>query len=139
MIGKNIKSIGDSQENFMDDLAETICHPAVGVHVFCTVRTKNFDMLDDSAEISKTLSDACQQAGATVLNVMEHSFEPNGVTVLVMLAESHASIHTYPDQGCAFLDAFTCGEDIDPMDIIKKFCENYRVNPSEIKRVRREG
>ena len=123
----------------MDDLASTICHPAVGTHVFCTVRTINFDILDDPLGISETLSEACQQAGATVLNVMKHSFEPNGVTVIVMLAESHASIHTYPDQGCAFLDAFTCGEELDPMDIIRKFCKNYHVDPFEIKRVQREG
>ena len=42
------------------------------------------------------------------------AFEPQGATVLVLLSESHISIHTYPERGFAALDCYTCGETVDP-------------------------
>ena len=53
------------------------------------------------------------EAGATLCEVMSHRFAPQGVTVLAMLAESHASVHTYPELGTVFVDVFTCGETAD--------------------------
>ena len=55
------------------------------------------------------LPDACRAAGATVLGAHFHQFEPEGVTGVVLLAESHASVHTWPERGLATLDVFTCG------------------------------
>jgi len=57
----------------------------------------------------RLLPDACRAAGATVLAVHVHQFEPEGVTGVVLLAESHASVHTWPERGLATLDVFTCG------------------------------
>jgi S-adenosylmethionine decarboxylase len=58
--------------------------------------------------------DAAERCGATVLSVQSKQFEPQGATVLVLLSESHLSIHTYPEKGFAALDCYTCGETVDP-------------------------
>ena len=58
--------------------------------------------------------EAAEVCGATVLSVQSKQFEPQGATVLVMLSESHLSIHTYPERGFAALDCYTCGETVDP-------------------------
>ena len=55
------------------------------------------------------LPEACRLAGATVLGARFHQFQPEGVTGIVLLAESHASVHTWPEAGLATLDVFTCG------------------------------
>ena len=55
------------------------------------------------------LPDACREAGAVVLGARFHQFEPEGVTGIVLLAESHASVHTWPEAGLVTLDVFTCG------------------------------
>ena len=55
------------------------------------------------------LPDACRDAGATVLGSRFHQFDPDGVTGIVLLSESHASVHTWPEAGLATLDVFTCG------------------------------
>lgn len=55
------------------------------------------------------LPEACRAAGATVLGARFHQFEPEGVTGIVLLAESHASLHTWPEAGLVTLDVFTCG------------------------------
>ena len=70
-------------------------------------------LLDDPGRLEALLKDACRETGATVLSCHSHQFEPQGVTVAIILAESHATIHTYPEHGCYMADVFTCG-DVDP-------------------------
>jgi len=75
-------------------------------------------LLDDVGELSELLVEACTMAGAHVLGTLTHHFDPQGATVLVLLAESHASIHTWPEHALAFVDAFTCGA-VDPAAIVE--------------------
>lgn len=57
----------------------------------------------------RTLLTAVEAAGATILGKVEHTFDSNGFTAVVLLSESHASIHTYPEYNACFVDLFTCG------------------------------
>ena len=74
----------------------------------------SFQVLNDLKRIEEECVSACQVAGAKVLSVQSHQFEPQGVTVLILLAESHLSIHTFPEAGSAAVDLFTCGAHTDP-------------------------
>jgi S-adenosylmethionine decarboxylase len=66
--------------------------------------------LDDAARIQRCLVDAARAAGATVLEVRLHKFGGGmGVTGVALLAESHISIHTWPEHGTACIDIFMCG------------------------------
>ncbi|MGF1606348.1 MAG: adenosylmethionine decarboxylase [Rhodothalassiaceae bacterium] len=74
--------------------------------------------LDDLALVEQALRRAAEEAGATVLSVDLHHFTPNnGVSGVAVLAESHISIHTWPERGFAALDVFMCG-DAKPMAAI---------------------
>jgi S-adenosylmethionine decarboxylase len=74
--------------------------------------------LDDPAHIDRALRTGALAAGATILHSHFHHFTPNGgVSGVVVLAESHISIHTWPERGYAALDVFMCG-DCDPADAI---------------------
>ena len=67
--------------------------------------------LDDLPAIETALKEAALAGGATILNSDLHHFEPNGgVSGVVILAESHITIHTWPEKGFAALDVFMCGE-----------------------------
>ena len=66
--------------------------------------------LDDEAFLRTSITTAAKSAGATLLNLITHHFEPQGVTGLALLAESHISIHTWPESGYAAVDVFTCGD-----------------------------
>lgn len=67
--------------------------------------------LTDPAHIDRSLREAAEAAGATILHSHFHHFEPNGgVSGVVVLAESHISIHTWPERSFAAIDIFMCGE-----------------------------
>jgi len=85
-----------------------------GRHVLAELEGIEAAVLDDPEFLRETLMSAVTEAGATVCEVMAHRFAPQGVTVLAMLAESHASMHTYPEIGAVFVDVFTCGDRADP-------------------------
>lgn len=69
------------------------------------------DVLDDVDLLRSALKAACEEAQLNLLQLMEHSFTPQGITMLGLLSESHISIHTWPEEGYAALDLFTCGEE----------------------------
>ncbi|PXY28068.1 adenosylmethionine decarboxylase [Prauserella muralis] len=89
-----------------------------GRHVLAELDGVDPNLLDDADFLRATLASTLTAAGATVCDVIAHQFEPQGVTVLAMLAESHASIHTYPELGTTFVDVFTCGERADPQQAV---------------------
>lgn len=68
------------------------------------------ERLDDLAHVETTLRAAVRATGATLLNIDLHHFTPNGgVSGVAVLAESHMSIHTWPERGYAAVDIFVCG------------------------------
>lgn len=89
-----------------------------GRHVAVDTWGADFDVLNDAAWLEAQMVEAAEACGATVLSVQSKQFEPQGATVLVMLSESHLSIHTYPEKGFAALDCYTCGETVDPQAAI---------------------
>ncbi|MDQ3579396.1 MAG: adenosylmethionine decarboxylase [Actinomycetota bacterium] len=85
-----------------------------GRHVLAEFDGVNPSLLDDLAFLREALEDSLRRAGATICDVVAKKFQPQGVTVLALLSESHASIHTYPEIGSMFVDIFTCGDTADP-------------------------
>jgi S-adenosylmethionine decarboxylase len=78
-----------------------------GVHLI--VDLHGAEGLDDIDLIEDTLRRCVDAAGATLLHIHLHHFQPNGVSGVAVLAESHISIHTWPEAGFAALDVFMCG------------------------------
>jgi S-adenosylmethionine decarboxylase len=68
------------------------------------------EILDDDLLIEARIGDAIEHANATLLHQVSRRFEPQGVTAFALLAESHISIHTWPELGYAAIDIFTCGQ-----------------------------
>ena len=85
----------------------------MGKHYLLNLYGCPFDKLNDYKFLIDLLEDAASVSGATVVQTIFKKFEPQGVTVLCLLSESHISIHTWPEKGEAAVDIFTCG-DCDP-------------------------
>lgn len=91
----------------------------LGQHIFADLKKCNPQKLNDSLYIESIMKEAASLANATILNVYTHKFTPQGVTVVIALAESHFTIHTYPEYGCALADFFTCGDHTLPEEALK--------------------
>ncbi len=74
----------------------------------------NAEILKDLSKVKDALVSAAKEAKATIIDVSFHEFNPFGISGMVVIAESHLSIHTWPEYGFAALDIFTCGDVIKP-------------------------
>jgi len=72
------------------------------------------EKLNDESFLRCILNRAAKLANATVLNLISNKFEPQGVTAIALLAESHLSIHTWPESNYSAVDIFTCGQNMKP-------------------------
>lgn len=108
-----------------------------GHHVFAEFEGIDPALLDDVAFLRVTLERTLDQAGATVCDVVSKRFVPQGVTVLALLSESHASLHTYPEVGSVFLDVFTCGNRADPELAMRLLAEALAATSTNITTIRR--
>ena len=81
----------------------------LGRHLIAEFYGCDFDVLNSVDDIRKHMCDAAVKIGATVLGEKFHQFTPQGVSGTVVIAESHLSIHTWPEVGYVAVDIFTCG------------------------------
>ena len=80
-------------------------------HILFDLKDCLFDnLLDNEEYIQESLQKASEVCGSKVLKIETHKFNPQGVTGYALLAESHLSIHTWPEKGIAVCDIFTCSE-----------------------------
>ena len=83
-------------------------------HILFTLKGCPYGLLDDEAHIRNVLANAATLSESTLIDISSHKFIPHGVTAVALLAESHISIHTWPEDGIAVCDVFTCGEKTSP-------------------------
>src|ERR1700678_1857069 len=105
-----------------------------GVHLIIDLH--GAERLDDIEHIEATLRRCVEAARATLLHLHLHHFQPNGVSGVAVLAESHISIHTWPDAGYAALDVFMCGS-ADPdacIPVLREAFSAKRVGVNELLR-----
>ncbi|MBM3328738.1 MAG: adenosylmethionine decarboxylase [Calditrichaeota bacterium] len=94
-------------------------------------------LLDDVDHVRRSMLEAANATGATVVGEIFHRFSPWGVSGVVVIAESHLAIHTWPEYGYAAVDLFTCGSDIDPyrgFDVLRHAFGGGRFEVREFKR-----
>lgn len=82
---------------------------ALGQHLLIELYGCDPGVLDDLEHVQQAMLRAADLVSASVIQVVSHKFQPCGVTVVVAIAESHLSVHTWPEYGYAAVDVFTCG------------------------------
>ena len=82
----------------------------LGLHFLLDVAEAPFETLDDPDLLENALHAAVREMGANVLGSHIHRLTPQGVSGVVVISESHLTIHTWPERGEAAIDLFTCGD-----------------------------
>ena len=94
-------------------------------------------VIEDSEEIKKILIEAVKRANNTPLEVAIHKFKPQGITGIVLLAESHVAIHTWPEINYVAIDIYTCGDKAYPKRALEYLKKKFQPKKVEIKILKR--
>lgn len=97
----------------------------------------NNELINDAQGVEKSLVEAVEISGATIVQAVVHEFNPYGVSGVVVIEESHFSVHTWPEYGYCALDIFTCGDEIDyysALQYLKKEFDAKNLSVTEMKR-----
>jgi len=98
----------------MNDNESEECSEIKIRHILFTLKDCNVDLLEDETYVKLTLYNAAKECKSTLLDLSTYKFQPQGLTGVALLAESHISIHTWPEKNMAICDVFTCGEHTTP-------------------------
>ena len=111
----------------------------MGKHAIYELLGGDPTLLDDEEGVKIALTEAAAVAGATLLGMITHKFEPQGVTGVVLLSESHISFHSWPEYGYASIDVFTCGDQTDPEAACHSLQRAFKATHGSIHLITREG
>jgi len=87
---------------------------ALGRHLLLELFDCDFDAISNLDTVKSALVEAAKRAHATIVDVVFHEFNPFGISGVVVIAESHLSIHTWPEHRYAAVDIFSCGDVLEP-------------------------
>ena len=110
---------------------------ALGQHLLIELYGCDARILNAAEAIRETMIATARLVNATILEVFQRKFEPQGVTVVVVIAESHLSIHTWPEFGYAAVDVFTCSEEPigdEVVSLLRESLQATNVATVEVKR-----
>lgn len=103
----------------------------LGRHILAEIYGCDFELLNNPHKVEEIMVNAALEAGAEVREYVFHKFSPQGVSGVVVISESHLTIHTWPELGYAAVDVFTCGDTVDPWDACNYLTNS--LNAQEIK------
>ncbi len=109
----------------------------LGRHLIAEYADCDNSILNDLEALEKQMNQAVRESGATIVKSVFHRYNPQGVSGIVVIAESHFSIHTWPEYGYAAVDFFTCGNAVDPYkayEYLKTILGSKTTQINELKR-----
>ncbi len=110
---------------------------ALGIHLLLELKDCDRGLLNDVSALRGILLEAAGESGAAVLGESFHQFEPQGVSGVLTIAESHLFIHTWPEYGYAAFDIFTCGTTVKPEKAAKVLVKELKPKNHSILQIER--
>lgn len=110
---------------------------ALGNHILVEFYDCDKEILNNVSFLETSLNKAAETSGATIVGSHFHTFNPHGVSGVIVIAESHLSIHTWPEYGYAAVDIFTCGDTLEPgkgFQVLKEALKAKNTATIEMKR-----
>ncbi|MBI4051983.1 MAG: adenosylmethionine decarboxylase [Elusimicrobia bacterium] len=110
---------------------------SLGRHLIIELYECDPKAVGDVQRVENTMTHAAKAIHAKIVDVVFHSFNPQGISGVVVIAESHLAIHTWPEYHYAAVDIFTCGRSIDPWKaypVLKREFKAKRMKAMELKR-----
>lgn len=125
--------MGNKTKGFLNTQKNKIQY--AGIHLL--LEFWQVEDIDSIKAIRKALIKAVKAAGATLLKIELHKFSPQGISGVAIIAESHISIHTWPEYNYAAIDIFTCGRKVKPYQAVTALKESFKPKRFKIKEIKR--
>ena len=109
----------------------------LGRHLVAEFYQCDHRIISDVRKIEEIMVGAAKHAKATIVDVVFHNFNPNGISGVIVIQESHLAIHTWPEYNFASVDIFTCGSSVKPWrayDYLHKHFKAKNVTSMEMQR-----
>ncbi|WLV24406.1 adenosylmethionine decarboxylase [Aciduricibacillus chroicocephali] len=103
----------------------------LGRHVLIEYYGCPSEIIEQNALIEQFMKEAAEYSGATIVESVFHHFNPYGVSGAVIIAESHLTIHTWPEYGFASVDVYTCGDSVSPWKAADYLSEKLQAKKTE--------
>ena len=110
---------------------------ALGRHLLIELFDCDSDAINNLENVKGTLVEAAKRAQATIVDVVFHEFNPFGISGVVVIAESHLSIHTWPEYRYAAVDIFSCGDALQPEVAASYLVEQFAAERTSIVEMQR--
>lgn len=110
---------------------------SLGIHCIAELYECPPELLDDEGFVKKSLCEAVEHGFASLLHEVSHKFQPQGVTALALIAESHVAIHTWPEFGYVAADAFTCGDQANAEKACEYLIKAFRAGRHSVRTITR--
>lgn len=110
---------------------------ALGRHMLLELFDCDLDAINNLDSVKETLVEAARRAQATIVDVVFHEFNPFGISGVVVIAESHLSIHTWPEYRYAAVDVFSCGDVLQPEVAANYLAEQFGAERMSVVEVQR--
>ncbi|BAC12894.1 adenosylmethionine decarboxylase [Oceanobacillus iheyensis] len=109
----------------------------LGRHIIAELWECNLEKLNNIDFIRDTFVEAAVLAGAEVREVVFHPFAPYGISGVVIISESHLTIHSFPEHGYASIDVYTCGDKVDPNIAVKHIADALESSVGQFREIPR--
>lgn len=109
----------------------------LGKHFLIELFDCNHEKLNDCVFVRRALKCAAKKARSTIVKTVTHNFSPYGASGVVVIAESHISIHTWPEHNYVAADIFTCGKYANPQAAAEVLVEMFEAERHRVRRLRR--
>jgi len=110
---------------------------ALGRHLLLELFDCDADAINSLEAVKTAMVEAAKAAQATIVDVVFHEFNPFGISGVVVIAESHVAIHTWPEHGYAAVDIFTCGETLTPEVAAQYLVEKFQARQPSLIELKR--
>lgn len=112
-------------------------HLKLGDHFICDLSDCDRELLLDSDRARELFTEAIRDSGLTIVSEGYYRFNPHGFTCFLLLAESHASLHAWPEHGYCAIDLFTCNLDMDIQPVVQKLKYLFGSGHCSVRKVNR--
>lgn len=110
---------------------------SLGNHLIIELYNCNQEQINDARGVEDALIKAVELSGAKIVQSVIHQFNPHGISGVIVIEESHFSVHTWPEYGYCALDIFTCGEEIDYHSALQYLKEQFKAQNLSVTEMKR--